>query len=220
MRNLIGYFGIWICSLTFPADAGPWLREKGQGFLSLSTEHNSLTDIEGGVYAEYGFGAKLTLGAKVNIGMSPLGIGDQEIALFIKKPIGSQKNTWLFAYDVGLGHRRGANVDATYALIGASVGRGFSWGKRNGWLTFDVSAELPTGVSKPLYKADTTVGLAFHDQWKAMMQVFVASSDGDTDITLAPSLVWTPKESNSSYQFGFEMEDGQVSARLSLWRNF
>ncbi|MEP3636600.1 MAG: hypothetical protein ABJN14_04985 [Paracoccaceae bacterium] len=220
MLRSIGHFGFMAIALSSSAIAGPWLREEGKGFLSSSSEFHISTDVESSIYAEYGISPNITIGGKIDIEMSPFGIGDQEVLAFVRLPIGPRDKRWLAAYDLGLGYRRGVDANDTIAYLGFTIGRGFSrWGK-NGWLVFDASTEQPLGPSNPLYKIDSTVGLSFHEHWKGMFQVFLAASEDDTDITLAPSLIWSPKKAKSSYQIGLEWQEGRVSARLSLWRDF
>ncbi|MEO9898044.1 MAG: hypothetical protein ABJD13_08570 [Paracoccaceae bacterium] len=220
MLRSIGHIGILSVVLSSSAIAGPWLREDGKGFLSFSSEIHASTDVEGGVYTEYGLTSDITVGGKINVEMGPLGIGDQELLAFIRRPIGPREKRWLAAYELGLGYRRGEGANDAVAYLGFSVGRGFSLWDKNGWMTFDTSLEQPFGASSTLYKIDSTIGLAFHEHWKAMMQVFIAASEDDTDITLAPSVIWSPANAKSSYQFGLKLEEGRVSARLSLWRDF
>ena len=220
MLRSIGYIGFIAIAFSSSAVAGPWLREEGKGFLSSSSEFHISTDVESSIYAEYGISPNVTIGAKIDMDTRPLGIGDQEVLAFVRLPIGPRDKRWIAAYDLGLGYRRGDGVNDTVAHFGFSVGRGLSWWDRNGWLVFDASTEQPFGNSNALYKIDSTIGLSFHDHWKGMFQVFLAASEDDIDITLAPSIIWSPKKAKSSYQFGLEFEEGRVSARLSLWRDF
>ena len=216
----IKHIGILGITCATSAAAGPWLRDEGTGFLAFSSELHGSTNVEGGIYAEYGLRPNITLGGKINVEMGPLGIGDQEILAFVRQPFGPKDKPWLAAYDLGLGYRRGNNTDETVAYIGVTVGRGFAWRGKNGWLTFDTSMEQPFGTASALYKIDSTLGISLHDHWKGMFQIFIAASEDDTDATLAPSVIWSPKNGKNSYQFGLELEEGRVSARLSLWRDF
>ncbi len=200
--------------------AGPWLREEGAGFLSLSGELHDAGRLEGGVYLEYGLRPKLTFGAKVDM-RTVAGIpSDGEAQVFLRWPLGARDGPWLMAYDLGLGARRSIEGTDPFARLGFSIGRGLGWGAGGGWLVFDSTVELPFDGPDTLLKFDATLGRNLNDRWKVMVQTFVAISPTDETLTLAPSVIWSPGGSKTSIQLGFEAEGSDISARLGVWRTF
>ena len=219
MRLTLAFFLPLASLLAAPVLSGPWLREEGSGFASLSIEAATFSAFESDAYAEYGLTPNLTIGAKLHTQMHQDGFGDTEAAAFLRFPLGPTDRTWRAAYDIGLSYRRDDNISGIALRLGASVGRGLSFAE-GGWLVFDASVDLPTGELSTLFKLDSTLGINVNESWKAMMQIFVSGNDFDARVTFAPSLIWRPKRAKSQFQFGLETEEGRTSARLSIWRDF
>lgn len=201
------------CLWPMVCPAGPWLREEGAGFFSASTLMNENLSADHSLYIEYGLRPKLTLGAKVEARTALQRFEDPSYVIFLRQPLNNEDGKLLFAYDLGVGQRD----KQTFLRLGFSLGRGIKWGKRYGWAVLDTSLDLGRD---PLFKADATLGLTLNDRWKAMAQLFATQTDGSTDLTLAPSVVWTPKGSKTSYQLGLEFAKDQNAIRLGLWRDF
>lgn len=195
------------------AIAGPWLRDAGKGFFSASSKIDQTLQTETALYLEYGLRPKLTLGAKVDMAMTPQGSNDISFLAFMRRPIGPRDRKMLYAYDLGLGYRD----QAPSARLGLTLGRGIKLGKRYGWAVLDTSIDLG---QEPLFKADATVGLTLNDRWKTMAQIFVSHEANITEVTFAPSVIWSPKTGKPSYQAGLESKEGELGLRLSLWRDF
>ena len=92
------------------AEAGAWLREKGDGFYSVSNTFRSFSDRmgqENGLYLEYGLTPKLTFGFDLNQGDSNSGHG----AVFVRFPLGKAPGKNRFAMELALGaHYQGVEV--------------------------------------------------------------------------------------------------------------
>ncbi|WP_415922024.1 hypothetical protein [Tateyamaria sp. SN6-1] len=214
-RTLMILALLWVT----PAWAGAWLRAEGTGFLasSLLQDENGRTDAA--LYFEYGVRPKLTLGVKADADMTAGRLGDGTAFAFDRLPIPTADKPFKLTYDLGIGATLGAETDPLLRT-GLSYGRGLNWRERSGWLALDLAVEWSLGGAAHTTKFDTTIGMGLTDTTKLMMQVFVSNADSRTTVTLAPSLIWQPRESKRSYQVGVEAERGVVSVRLGLWQDF
>lgn len=199
--------------------AGAWLREEGAGFFATSIVQHQSGQTNGTLFLDYGWRPKLTLGLRIDADMTQGRLGDGSGFAFLRRPIGSGERRFNMAYELGIGATFGHRSDALL-LTGLSYGRGLSMAGRDGWLAIDGSVEWSLGNSTDTAKLDTTVGMALNDRFKIMMQVFYSRTETASSTTLAPSVIWQPKDSKSSYQFGVEAEGGAVALKLGLWRSF
>ncbi|WP_299143196.1 hypothetical protein [uncultured Tateyamaria sp.] len=202
-----------------PSDAGAWMRTQGEAFLSYSAVYEETGRLDGSVYFEYGFRPRLTLGAKVDIDMTDGRTGDGTAFLFARKPIGPTDRPGKLAFEIGLGSTFGDSSDALLRT-GLSYGRGIKLWDKYGWVAIDGAVEWDLSGGPETSKLDTTAGLALNDRFKVMMQVFVSHTGSTTSTTLAPSVIWQPKEKTRSYQLGVEAEDGVLAVKLGVWRTF
>lgn len=206
---------LWASSTT----AGAWLREAGTGFLATSTLHSADGGSDAALYFEYGVRPKLTLGVKIDASMVAGRVGSGSGFAFARRAIPTGKRPYKLAYEIGLGATLGDTTDPLLRT-GLSYGRGLSIRQKNGWLALDLAVEWALSGAAHTAKFDTTFGLGITDVTKLMMQVFVSDTAGTTSLTLAPSLIWQPREKRPSYQIGLEAEQGDVSLRLGLWQEF
>lgn len=192
------------CLAAPAADAGGWLRKKGDGFVSTS---NTLTDqlhTKSSFYLEFGLTAKTTIGVDIDMTLTGLGqTGAGQIFARRALPLGGAKTVW--AYQVGLGMAFEGVAFAPLAQLGLSYGRSIKLGKYDGWLAVDTSAHWNFGTSVRALKIDTTAGLTLGARSKVMMQIFwTADSLGGTSTTLSPSYIYTPKRGKFSYLIAVE----------------
>ena len=213
---------IWLAAHC-PASAGPWLREKGSGFVSLSYTTAMLQDARSGSYLEYGLRPGLTIGVDVSHGIDTAGRRSGTGTFFFRRALGSTEGTHRFAYDIGLGAAWGSDLILPHLKAGVSWGRGYSFVGGSGWMVIETSLTLGLRGTGSLAKLDATLGYDFNDTVSAMMQVYTSRVDGETYGTLAPSLLIRPGESDYRFQIGAEREIGgfgQTSLKFGLWRNF
>lgn len=121
------------------AGAGPWPREKGHAFFSLTHE----TAGDGGgwtaLYAEYGLTPRWTLG--LDVGNSP----DRTIAMaFVQRAVGAQDRPGRLAFSSGIGIETGIAPQA-FGMMGATWGRSLGTPLGPGWLA--VEPQLRMGVA-------------------------------------------------------------------------
>ncbi|WP_265500147.1 hypothetical protein [Paracoccus beibuensis] len=128
-----------ILSLSFPvvALAGPWPREVGETFLSLSGEHNRAGNAYGALYVEHGLTPRTTLGIEI-------GRADQaetSAIVWLQRALDDGQGPNRFALQSGAGViRRGDDV-LPVVQGSLSWGRGFNrWG--GGWLTAQVLGKM------------------------------------------------------------------------------
>lgn len=102
------------------AQAGPWPREEGGVFLSVSTEQDRDDNRYDSLYAEYGLSARTTLG--VELGHAD---GESNALLWLQRALddGTGANRWTVSLGVGAIQRDGRTH--AQGQIGSAWGRGF-----------------------------------------------------------------------------------------------
>ncbi|MFL4468870.1 hypothetical protein ACERZ8_02915 [Tateyamaria armeniaca] len=198
------------------------MRDVGTAFLSFGTTLNEVGQADGSIYFEYGLRPKLTLGFKADAEMDVVEgrMGDGTAFLFLRKPVPTGERAYKLAYEIGLGSTFGSDT-APLVRAGLNYGRGVTFWDRSGWVSIDTAAEWETTGQNITLKVDGTVGLTLSDSVQVMMQVFLSRTETNTSTTLAPSLIWRPKQDGETrYQIGLEAEDGEYALKLGLWRSF
>ncbi len=213
---------LWLAFVLLPwcaamVEAGAWPREKGQVFLSISSQidardENGINRQSFGGYAEYGATGRLTLGLDVN--------GDavrrSKTIAFIRVPAGRTDRPLKLALELGAGQ-----VENRAALRPAlSIGRGFALGRRHGWLNADLRAILSGGTG---LETDLTAGLAAASRSLAMIQLQAGVPDEGRDyLRLAPSVVYEIRP-GTQIELGLIEPlsgGGERGVKLGLWRKF
>lgn len=205
--------------LVVMAQAGAWPREKGQGFLSFSSQfaerdETGINRQSFSAYAEYGAGGRLTLGFDVGgdaISMS-------KAIAFARWPLGRAGRALRLAVELGAGQ-----VEEETALRpGFSLGRGFTLGARHGWLAADTRAILFAGGGAA-FETDLTAGLAVGGRLLGIVQVQAGAPDNGRDyLRLAPSLVYEMRP-GAQIELGVLAPlsgGGEREFKLGLWRRF
>ncbi|TGN57100.1 hypothetical protein E4L95_13525, partial [Paracoccus liaowanqingii] len=132
MRSL---FVLLLCLTPLAAAAGPWPREPGQTFLSLSVER----DVEGNRYAslygEYGLAAT-TLGLEV--GRS--GQGDLSAVVWAQRSLDDGQGPHRVSLSTGAGVVRRQDRTLPVAQGTLAWGRGFEGPAGGGWMTAQLTA--------------------------------------------------------------------------------
>ncbi len=115
--------------------AGPWAREEGAVFLSLSGERDSEGSTYSSFYGEYGLSPRRTLG--VELGYTDLG---ETTALFwLQSTLDKPEWTNRFAVSAGLGAVERDGVVTPLGQIKAGWGRGLEQLPGGGWLSVEAS---------------------------------------------------------------------------------
>ena len=205
------------------ATAGPWTRDIGSYFLSVSTMPSWARDqgIAGpgnayhALYLEYGLRENLTLG--LDLGYS--GTGTAKAVAFLRYPLNPPDATLRLAVDLGLGQIDGAPV----IRPGLSLGRAFETDLGYGWLAIDSLAEIRTDSGDMDFKMDVTVGLTVARGHKYMMQIqSAAPAMRDAYVRIAPSVAipFGPgRHLEIGGSYGLSGDDS-VGVKLGLWQEF
>ncbi|TNH40590.1 hypothetical protein [Paracoccus haeundaensis] len=130
-------------ALMLPAavQAGPWPREAGRTFLSLSGERNRADSSYASAYAEYGLTPRTTLGME-------LGRADQaetSAVLWLQRALDDGQGPNRFAMQSGAGVIRRDDLALPVVQGALSWGRGFD----RGWITAQVLAKMTGSAPDP-----------------------------------------------------------------------
>jgi len=222
--------------------AGPWPRETGTHFLSVSGEfwESNLPDIPhyyGSLFYEYGLSERLTLATKLEMGSEAGTSGDLRLgvslvsgkpyALSLEMAVGLRDiYRFLIVYDATLP----VDLRARFGQVGLAYGRGFQLAGRNAWLATELTAIAPLDEPEPalglggtVWKWDTTLGLKFDNGLMLLGQVFASRDQhGDGLIKLAPGLA-IPVGDRHHVEIGLRLPTASPESRalaLGIWREF
>ncbi len=199
-----------------PPEAGPWPRDKGQGFLSFSTDYDGKNDaFFTTLYAEYGVTSWITAGID-------LGFSDDDLykaIAFGRLPLGSQDGTWKLAIEMGIG----TFEDDAVLRPGLHFGRGIKIAKRDGWFTVETLANYAPDPDKVDVTTDITLGLNMSQKHKIILQLQNGNQPMDPDyLNLATSVV-VEKTPGLHLELGMKtglMDHGDIAVKLGLWHSF
>ena len=216
MRAII----LMILLLASQAQAGPWPREKKHVFLSVGgvseiDETNGTIATFSTLYGEYGVTEKITFG--VDLGSD--GRRSSKAVIFLRRPLTDTAKTTKLAAEIGLGY-----VNGDKALRpGLSIGRGYTLGKRNGWMTADSRVVIFKGISDIQFESDLTLGLSASKRLKLILQLQTGIPAHDTSyVRFAPSLVFERKPGRHT-EFGVTAGIKGVSGlglKIGSWFEF
>lgn len=219
--SVLGFLLIVLGTQTL--QAGAWLRDAGAGFLSTSGTVTAERDLSGSLYGEYGLTDQLTLGLDVTAGIEETGLPQGDGTLFVRFPLSSQDAETKWAAHIGLGARYEPTEFFPSVEFGLSWGRGLQWRDQYGWAAIDATVNFAQSPMKPITKLDGTIGMGVSETSKVMGQIFFTYTDGELYTTLAPSFLYSPKNSQTTFQIGFEFplqEDDDARIKLGIWRTF
>lgn len=184
-----------------PAQAGPWPRPPGEGFLALSHE----TAGDGGwsaYYGEYGLSRRFTLGIDGGRDTD----GGQTAILFLQRAFGDPSGRHRLSASLGLGITETGAGSHPLGQLGLNYGRGFSTGAANGWFAAEAKLRLlPVQGDPVLLGAGTAEEVEFSP--------VALGSTAKLDLTLGVAL---PKDALIFGQLQLEKpQEARLSARLS-----
>lgn len=221
------------------AQAGPWAREAGDFFFSVSVQGEEsrrnlmLGQLEPerftSFYGEAGLGRRLTFGLDVGSGRYT----DQTVA-FLRYTFTAPERRWQFAADIGAGQRI-TEWSGTSRLtrVGLSVGRGFSagGGRRwwmplshdGGWMSFDAVALQDVTLDQTIWQAEATLGLGLTERGTVVFTLKAEEwPDNEAMLTFLPSVVFELRPGTSLQlggRVGLEGSDA-VGLSFGLWQDF
>lgn len=188
-----------------PAEAGPWPREKGSLFGTLSQDGAHYTSL----YLDLGVTSRTSLTLEAGRDEA------QEKALVFLRHALPLKGKTAAALEIGAG------LEGTQPLISAgfSIGRGVVFGKRSGWITADARSFWGLGSFE---RASLGLSLGQHHGSRIMSIAQLRSEASPKGITaaFATSLVWefTP---GFHTELGAEIgATGTSKAKLGIWFSF
>lgn len=214
------------------AEAGPWPREQGAIFLSISSTLSTgaqtllapMTDIRTAsqVFAEYGLSDDWTFGLDALHATgddAPLAAG----LVSLRRPVWRGDGGGIAAAELGLGILEDADGTEARVRPGLSWGRGFESTRGGGWLGVESSLEFRLPSGDTAFKADFTAGLKPTDRWMLIGQVQTGLyPDADPIVRLAPSVVRRLGDSTHAQLglLGGLAGDDAVGVKLALWFSF
>lgn len=210
---------------TLPCAAGAWMRGEGEGFLSLGLRAYE----EGGTgpqlleqsfFFEYGLWPRVTIGAQGNYTSGKKGDG----ALFLRLPVRNDDRPAKIAAEIGLGVEStdGITFDPFFRT-GVSWGRGITLAGRGGWVNVDTAVQWASDEAPPLFKLDATLGLTLSDRFQVMGQGFFEADENGDSLTIAPSVIYSPKRWRMKFVVGLEHRTGReenTGVKFGIWREF
>lgn len=205
------------------AHAGAWLREKGAGFMAVSFAGTYYLDTTTQSYHEYGLSDKTTIIADVTMTRPRYDVPGGVATVSLRRALSAENARAKWSYDFGVGAGWVGAEIRPHLRTGLSWGRGMTWGQKSGWMGVDGAIIWDLGQAVHLTKIDATFGANFTDVTTAMVQFYTAHINGAHSATLAPSLVFNPKQSSFRMKLGTESPLGRLEStalKLELWREF
>lgn len=223
MRFWIAFIFIMLLCAGPTAQAGPWLREKGSTFSSVSVNATYLGDFGTATYLEYGWRDHMTIGADISTLTSREGTRSGSATLFLRRALGPNTGQNRWAYDLGVGTAWEGDLILPHLKTGVSWGRGYKLREKSGWMTVDAAITWDLSHGEHAGKLDATVGMNFSDRTTGMLQLYLAHLDHKFFATIAPSVVIKPGNRKFKIQIGTETptDDPENTAlKLGIWREF
>lgn len=204
VARLILACAVLVALLPGNAAGGPWPREPGQAFLSLTHERDKSGNAYTGLYGEYGLSRRRTLGLEIG----HTDVGETTALLWYQRSLDEGTGPNRLSWSMGLGviRRDGELLPSSHAAL--MWGRGFQGPWEGGWLTAEgrikasgrpETVRMRQGMSVVEYayltpevvtKLDLTLGLRPTPLWAVVNQLRVESAkDRDFSAKLATSLV-------------------------------
>lgn len=220
---MIRVFLIFLMCTAGQVQAGAWMREPGQRFLSPSfsvTRGNggALTRFFG-VYHEWGVSPSLTFGA--DIGQQPGGL--KQALVFVRTPLPELANGARTAVEFGIGVIDTGTGPEPVIRPGLAIGYGFGSAYGNGWVGLEASVLSAPNSGLLRAKLDATAGMTLSSRMKIMVQWHTDHEvDGPTFHMIAPSIVMRtgPRQ---QVQIGLQAEPkrgGTIGLKIALWQEF
>lgn len=217
---------IWIIivlAMACAANAGPWLRPLGEGFMSVDSI-GSIGRNQGdlraysGVLVEYGARERLTLGFTGGIDLQNNGT----VVVFARRAGPEIRPHWVSSFDVGIGVQFDPQNSDPLIKLGAAIGRGALFSDGTGWAHLDGYITLHRQMA-PALKIEATLGKRGEQDWLYLFQVFAERLEGNEwEYQIAPSVA-LPIAKNRHIQLGAFAKtpgDHRFGLKVAIWRSF
>ncbi|MCX7560377.1 hypothetical protein OS190_12430 [Sulfitobacter sp. F26204] len=223
MRKLFVASLILWQGLASVADAGAWLREKGDGFVSLSFGATQFSETTNAFYIEYGLSDKTTIGLDVSAFTNALNVRNGFGNLFLRRAIGPADQPDKWAYELGIGGVWGNEMHRPTVKAGIAWGRGFKVNSRAGWINLDAAYIHEPTLGEHITKFDAAVGMAFSDATTGLLEISVSAQKSETYGAFEPSLLIQPKDSKFRIKLGAQIpfsEQEKTALKMGIWNDF
>lgn len=203
--------------------AGPWLREKGSTFNAVSFSSSYYLETASQIYLEYGLTETTTLIGDLSMARSQVLPAKGTATVSIRRALVGPEAKSKWAYELGVGVGWIGEQVLPHVRTALSWGKGITWAEKSGWMTLDAAVLWDTTQSLHVGKVDTTLGMKLTDVTTGMLQFYSVFAAGDQFFTIAPSLVFQPKNAKFRLQVSSESEIGNLgntALKIGLWREF
>lgn len=187
-----------------PCNAGPWPREQGGHFLSLTVEEDREGNRHSGLYGEYGWGPRSTLGYE----LGRTNVGETSAMIWMQRALDDGQGPNRFAVHAGSGAIWREDQTIPVVQVGAGWGRGFDGLLGGGWITAELKVKAAGEMAgairvignslvedyyltpKITTKADISIGVRPWDGLMVINQLRLEDrSDAERTAKLASSVV-------------------------------
>jgi hypothetical protein len=213
--------------LPLAAQAGPWLKQPGEQFLSTSVSYQMPpaggdVSVNTSLYYERGIKKRLTLG--FDYSLTP-NVEETGIA-FARIPLSKNEGPARSALEMGLGWYATLISAEPVAKATYTWGRGFQRKNNSGWMTVDASLTSRIRSKALLGKLEGTIGLTVSPKTKWMLQLSLERQNqmDELGITITPSFarkLWK----NNYIQIGllaqtYGSNNQSLGLKFALWQSF
>ncbi len=207
--------------LSTPAQAGPWLRDKGSGFISWHVtgedpEQSGAARVYTGIFAEYGMRDDLTLG--LDLGGDENGYHKaMAFAVMPVRVIGRPQTRLSMEFSMGVIdsepiYRHGVSVGQSLQLLG-----------RSGWFSIDGKAGFSIEDASMDLSTDFTIGINSGARTKLILQLQQGGEMRNPDYLRVVQSIVFERKPGRHLELG--VTAGLINApryglKLGLWRSF
>ena len=206
-----------------PAEAGPWLREKGSGFTALTFGATQFSETTNALYFEYGLTENTTVGLDVSAFTNSLNVRNGFGNLFLRRAIGPTDGPMRMAYEVGLGGLWGNERQLPTLTTGVSWGHGFEMTGRPGWISATGSFVYEPTLGQHITRLDGTLGLDFGKVVTGLVETTLSYQNDDSFGAVEPAVLIRPADSAFRIRIGAQIpfsEQQKTALKLGIWHSF
>lgn len=205
------------------AQAGAWLKEKGQSFASITVGTNRASEVTLSYYLEYGLTEKTTVGLDIGGYTNRMDAKNGYAAVFMRRSLFASDGPHKYAYELGFGGLYQDDMMLPTVKAGLSWGYGFSHSAGNGWLNVEATYIYEPTLGQKIAKLDGTLGVDLTDLTTGIFELHFSQKDDATYGSFEPSLLIRPRRGPFNIKFGAEIphDDIDKSAfKLGVWHRF
>lgn len=210
---------VFLCLICPPATAGPWLRAKGDQFLSVSVEtieQDGQINPYSAVYYEMGLSDRWTVGLDAGADI----LGYSSALAFARTSLWQGKRGDRMAVELALGAVQDASGPSIAIRPGISWGRGLEL-YQGGWIAVDATFGRRVGNHRNIAKIETTLGLNHGDRSKFLFQVTLEKPSGeDLFVSATPGLAYRVGKEFHLVAGIVASNSRSAALKFGIWREF